>query len=335
MTLISILIPVYNSGKYLCKCLDSILSQTVQGYEVILVDDGSTDNSGNICDEYATKDSRFIVVHKNNEGVAKARITAFENSHGELITFIDSDDYVSPEYLERLSKPLLENSADIVSCNYFLENNGRIDPSIKKLSGTYCGTEIKEFILRHYFYDKQCHGYGMTVFLWGKMIKRKNVLDGLNCGVGMWYAEDQISAFKILRESSKLVLIMDKLYFYVQHDSQASKKYDESLWSNIIHLLHEYQKIDENILLNEGLRLRFYIQIRNITFMKMAKAPISRKEYIRHLSTVMSHPQILLFFEPWSIDLDYKDKIIYWLLKIKFLNLYYFLTKVYQFAKSI
>lgn len=335
MSLISILIPVYNTEKYLCRCLDSILSQTVQDYEVILVDDGSIDDSGKICDEYVTKDSRFLVVHKNNEGVAKARITAFENSHGKLITFIDSDDYVSPEYLERLSKPIIEDCADIVSCNYYLEDNGRIGPSIKKLSGTYCGTEIKDFISRHYFYDKQCHGYGMTVFLWGKMIKRENVLDGLYCGLGMWYAEDQISAFKILQNSSKLVLIADKLYYYVQHDNQASKKYDESLWKNIIHLLHAYQKIDENIILNEGLRIRFYIQIRNITFMKMAKAPISRKEYLRHLSTVMSHPQILLFFEPWCIDLDNKDKIIYWLLKFKLFNLYYLLTKSYQFVKTI
>lgn len=93
--LISIIVPVYNVEPYIRKCLDSILSQTYTNWEAILVDDGSTDQSGAICDEYAKKDARFVVVHKQNEGVAKARITAFEHSKGELITFIDSDDYVS------------------------------------------------------------------------------------------------------------------------------------------------------------------------------------------------------------------------------------------------
>ena len=92
--LISIIVPVYNVEPYIRKCLDSILSQTYYNWEAILVDDGSTDQSGAICDEYAKKDARFVVVHKQNEGVAKARITAFEHSRGQLITFIDADDYV-------------------------------------------------------------------------------------------------------------------------------------------------------------------------------------------------------------------------------------------------
>ena len=116
MPKISIIVPVYKVEKYLRRCLDSIVAQTFTNWECILVDDGSPDNSGKICDEYAEEDARFRVIHKQNEGVAKARLTAFENSQGELITFIDSDDYVSELYLEKLSKPILEDNADMVSC---------------------------------------------------------------------------------------------------------------------------------------------------------------------------------------------------------------------------
>ena len=115
--LVSIIVPVYNVEPYLRKCLDSILAQTYQNWECILVDDGSKDCSGAISDEYANKDNRFIVVHKQNEGVTKARITAFDHSKGELVTFVDADDYVESEYVEKLSKPIVEENVDMVSCN--------------------------------------------------------------------------------------------------------------------------------------------------------------------------------------------------------------------------
>ena len=96
---VSIIVPVYNTEKYLRPCLDSIQAQTFTDFEAILVDDGSTDSSGIICDEYAAQDSRFVVVHKKNEGVAKARDYGFNKSIGEYVTFVDSDDYISLNYV--------------------------------------------------------------------------------------------------------------------------------------------------------------------------------------------------------------------------------------------
>ena len=106
-TAISIILPVYNTEKFLRPCLDSIVAQTFTDFETILVDDGSTDGSGGICDEYAMKDDRFVVVHKQNEGVAMARITGFEHSKGDYITFIDSDDIVNPLYLKKLYNTII------------------------------------------------------------------------------------------------------------------------------------------------------------------------------------------------------------------------------------
>ena len=139
---------------YIRPCLDSILAQTYTNFEAILVDDGSKDGSGRICDEYAVKDSRFVVMHKDNEGVARARITAFEHSKGELITFIDSDDYVSPLYLEELSKPIFEEDADMVSCDFYYDRSGKISKSTGFLTGMYEDDKLKDFITNHFFMIK-------------------------------------------------------------------------------------------------------------------------------------------------------------------------------------
>ena len=134
---ISIIVPVFNVEKYLRPCLNSILSQTYSNFEAVLVDDGSTDTSGTICDEYAERDNRFVVIHKKNEGVAKARIIAFEHSTGELITFIDADDHVNIQYIEKLAKPIIEENADMVSCNFYNVIDGKYKEAPARLYGTY------------------------------------------------------------------------------------------------------------------------------------------------------------------------------------------------------
>lgn len=111
--LVSIIIPVYNVEKYIVQCLDSVLEQSYNNIEVILVDDGSTDKSGDICDEYVTKDKRFKVIHKDNEGVSAARNVGMNASNGEFICFSDADDYLMPDYIEYLLSIAMANNTDI------------------------------------------------------------------------------------------------------------------------------------------------------------------------------------------------------------------------------
>ena len=317
MPKISIIVPVYNVEKYIRPCLDSIIVQTYQDWECILVDDGSTDGSGAICDEYAKKDSRFVVVHKQNEGVAKARITAFEHSKGELITFIDSDDYVSPEYLVKLSNPILEDDADMVSCDYCKVENDVIKMPRAKLTGIYEKGQITEFIKKHYFYDETTNGYGMTCFLCTKMIKREYVEEGLNEGVSMWYAEDQIAVFHILQRCRKLFLLSDRMYFYVQHQGQAMKKYDYSLWENLILLMERYQNLDKKNVAEKGRQYRTWWHIKRTIREKMLNANISANEFCHHLSKMRSHPYMKKFFLPCYVDDTWISNVDYWLLKMK------------------
>ena len=122
MSLISIIIPVYKVEKYIHRCVDSILAQTFTDFELILVDDGSPDNCGKICDEYAEKDSRIVVIHQENGGLSAARNAGldwvFEHSDSQWISFVDSDDYVYPHYLEKLYQAVVENNTNISMCNF-------------------------------------------------------------------------------------------------------------------------------------------------------------------------------------------------------------------------
>ena len=120
--LISVIVPVYKVEKYLKKCVDSLICQSYPNLEIILVDDGSPDNCGKICDEYAKKDDRVVVNHKENGGLSDARNAGldwiFSNSDSEYVTFIDSDDWVSEYYLEKMYSALMSDGADLSICNF-------------------------------------------------------------------------------------------------------------------------------------------------------------------------------------------------------------------------
>ena len=124
--MISVIIPVYNSEKYLAACLESVLSQTLQDFEVILVDDGSNDKSLSICLEYQSNHSNVKVVSKTNEGPGLTRQRGIEESKGEYITFVDSDDWVDPTYLEKMYYVLVRNKVDLVKCNCVLHHGKSI-----------------------------------------------------------------------------------------------------------------------------------------------------------------------------------------------------------------
>ena len=122
---ISVIIPIYNVEKYLEKCIDSVLAQTYRNIEIILVDDGSTDKCADICDSYLKKDSRVKVIHKVNGGLSSARNAGLDIAEGDFISFVDSDDFIEKEMLEKLYEALMEADADMAVCNFrWIDTNG-------------------------------------------------------------------------------------------------------------------------------------------------------------------------------------------------------------------
>ena len=135
---VSVIVPVYKVEKYLKKCIDSILNQTYRDLEVILVDDGSPDQCGTICDRYGREDSRVHVIHKENGGLSDARNTGVERASGEYILFVDSDDYIEPELVEKTVKAAEKTGCDLVMFDYIREEENLAFPAIRSCRKDRC-----------------------------------------------------------------------------------------------------------------------------------------------------------------------------------------------------
>lgn len=205
--MISVIVPVYNVEKYLSRCLDSILNQTYKNFEVILFNDGSTDTSGKICDEYAFHNDKIKVIHSENGGLSNARNKGTEASVGEYITFVDSDDLIHTKYLEILMGLIEENNADISCCNFnFFDDNSIIDfDNIPGDKECFNGMDATEEML----YGK-IHGSSACAIL----LKREIAVN--NKFMPGKYHEDDLISFKYFISANKVAYTSQKLYFYYQ-----------------------------------------------------------------------------------------------------------------------
>ena len=187
MTQVSIIVPVYNVKKYLRRCVDSILTQTFTDFELLLVDDGSTDSSGKICDEYKDKDDRIRVFHKENGGVSSARNLGLDNARGRWITFVDSDDWIKNDYLS--SMVIRSTDADLIMSSFETTNEIKVcDNKIK--DEFFENTSIKNFVERYIYTATLCSP-------WCKLFK-KSLIDGLRFNEKISFAEDTIFVFEYL-----------------------------------------------------------------------------------------------------------------------------------------
>ncbi|ETI67555.1 glycosyltransferase family 2 protein [Neobacillus vireti] len=225
---ISIIVPIYNVENYLRKCVDSILSQTFKDFELILVDDGSPDNCGIICDNYAESDQRIKVVHKENEGVSSARNTGIRMAKGKYIGFIDSDDYIDNRMYEILYTSAELHSSDVVVCDLLKVHGDEV--SVKKYK--------KEFSLLHYsniealnqLYTNEPEKAAVWVYSWNKLYKSWLFKD-IRFSAGKIY-EDEFIAHKILYHSTKITYVPETLYYYFQRTNSyigsefSTKKFD-------------------------------------------------------------------------------------------------------------
>lgn len=205
--LISVIVPVYNIEKYLEKCVTSIVSQTYSNLEIILVDDGSTDQSGFLCDVYAEKDDRIHVIHKANAGLSDARNVGIENSKGKYISFVDSDDYIDSAYVESLYHTLMHFSADISICNFSkVYEQGRTDDYVVASHAVITGKQaIQKLSERDSIY---------YIVAWNKLYKRE-LFANVKFPVGR-INEDEFVIHRLFGQCDKIACLKDVLYFYYQ-----------------------------------------------------------------------------------------------------------------------
>lgn len=212
--LISVIVPVYKVEKYLEKCVDSIISQTYDNLEIILVNDGSPDKCPHICDRYKETDGRIKVIHKENGGLSSARNAGLAMCSGEYIAFIDSDDCIAEDYIEKLYSAMETENADIAICDFLY--TGLLAQYNKKYNSLRFPRFIangREMLHRYYEYE---NGTALVV-AWGKLYRRE-LFRTLRYPVGRIH-EDEFVFAELMLNCKKAVWIEDKLYFYLQREN--------------------------------------------------------------------------------------------------------------------
>lgn len=207
--LISIIVPVYKAEEYIARCIESIQYQTYENLEIILVDDGSPDKSGQICDEYAKDDERIVVIHQENKGISGARNSGLDIAKGEYIGLVDSDDFIHPDMYAKLMKNLLKNDAQIAMCRYQNTYDSEMDEHIAE------GTA--NVITREEAFDElfRYHSIAMIV-VWNKLYKRE-LFDHIRYPQDKIY-EDERTTYQLIYAAEKMVCINSPYYYYFQSD---------------------------------------------------------------------------------------------------------------------
>lgn len=214
--LISVIIPVYKTGKYLPECINTLLAQTYQNFEILLINDGSPDDSGQVCDKLALTDDRIRVFHKENGGVSSARNLGLDNAKGEYIAFVDSDDGVSPTFLEERYRNAVETGSDASICDFQLvEEDAPFTPpedkeypvlSFPRLEGTRNAIVCK-------YYAGSC---------WSPLFKRK-LVENVRFRTDVHFAEDVLFVIDALLRADKICYTRKPMYYYVAHPTSSSR----------------------------------------------------------------------------------------------------------------
>lgn len=270
--IISVVIPVYNVEKYLRECLDSVVNQTYKNLQIILVDDGSTDSSGKICDEYADKDSRITVIHQENAGAGAAKNTGLELISGEYLSLIDSDDYIEKNMYEVMLNYLEEKNVDVVQCCFdeFYVN--------KKIKKNFCFYPEKSRVFSSYKYLYEMLSDWKYAVFWNKLFKT-SLLKDIRFPEGR-KIDDEFFTYKLICNAKKIANINDCFYHYRMRSNSVMNKNQSKIL-----LLDRIDAFKE--------RYEYVSQ----------KYPAQRKVFYQHLC------EYLLFYHNDLTDQDIKNEL--------------------------
>lgn len=260
---VSVIVPVFNREDYIIDCIESLISQTYDYIEIILVDDGSTDRSGILCDNYAGIDNRIKVIHKTNGGHQSARNAGLICSSGDYITYVDSDDWVDKDYIEKLIEGVEQFDADIViAAGYMNEAENGVTKVFAKLpSGFYSGDKLLNFFYSHMLsFSSDCLEYGVHPFMCNKLFKRSIISQvQLSAPIDIVKGEDVMCTYPCLLMADKIAVLSISSYHYRRwNGSITMQKTFESIEDLVFRhncIKKQFEKVD----FSEAIKNQFYI----------------------------------------------------------------------------
>ena len=320
--LISVIVPIYNVEKYIKKAVDCIVRQTYDNIEIILVDDGSTDNCGLICDEYYKKDNRIKVIHKENGGASEARNAGIEIAKGEYFAFIDPDDWIENNMIEVLYNNIKKYDADISICEYVKENiKGKV---LKKKNET---KEIQIFNKKNSLYELITQK-NITNHPWNKLYKKK-LFSEIRYPKGK-LLEDISTTYKLFENSNKIVYQNISLYHYIKRGSSALgsmtekgiNDLEDATFSRNKYLLNKYPDLYDIITIDNlrNVKSLYYFSIFG-NYNKLYRS-LKFKKYYNEYKTIYKKYKSKIQEDKKSIRLFYTSKNVYilWIHIKKWIN---------------
>lgn len=292
--LVSIIVPIYNTKEYLSVCLDSILNQTYKKIEIILVDDGSTDGSLDICKDYAKRDSRIYVFQGSHKGLVEARKIGIKKSHGIYCIFVDSDDWIAKNLVESMILLTYDNSVDIINYNIKSVNNSKTTEwNYTVPQGVYENQSL-ENIYKKMMFDFEKGRPGIIQSLWSKMIKREVLWKSIRyVDSRITLGEDAAVVYHAMLIAKKIVVIYDYLYFYRIHigsmyNSKSIdifnkiyifQKYMQSIFANCNkkYILNEQLQAYLTLFINKGMSDLLSLKMHNLYHIPFYLPEIGRK----------------------------------------------------------
>ena len=345
--LISIIIPIYNSEKYIKRCIDSIINQSYKNIEIILIDDGSTDNSRNICEKYSSIDSRFKILSKKNGGVSSARNVGVKNAKGEYIMFVDADDWLEKDAIITLYNTLKEHNVDIVRGNFYCNNDKRnfkieIQNKYENIKIKKNDKKLKIEIINDLLLGK------LKAFVWLLLIKKEIIVSNkILFNTNISFMEDLIFYIRLISIDNISFYMLDKdIYCYYFNNNSASKsKSQNKIIENIENVL-SVNKIVREILynskmLNEETQTRmctanfniimnYYFSLYKVNKIKNLKEFLEKIIENKEFEFIMKN--INYRFMPIHYRLQY---FITKYKKIDILIFYYKIRKIFSLIKDI
>ncbi|MEH7076819.1 glycosyltransferase family 2 protein [Neobacillus drentensis] len=324
---VSVVIPVYNVESYLQRCVDSILNQTFQDFEIILINDGSKDNSGQICDEYAQKDKRIKVIHKKNARVSAARNDGIKIAKGKYLSFIDSDDWIEPEMYQVMVNKAEELNLDVIMCDYKKKSNNYEYKRTQPIrEGYYSKDDIKNELFRCLIMFENIE-FPPTISNWVclfniKFLKRNN----LYYDEDIHYCEDSILGSKIMYHAASFYYFKNHYYYnYFYNPASTTNTYNENKWN-------AYLKINERLKIYFGNTFEYdftrQIKINMLYFTlntlgQLKYSGYDSKERLSRIQKIILHPKVTEIFEDFKLpNVSWKMKVAILLIKFKFVRLY-------------
>lgn len=282
--MVSVIVPVYNIEDYLKECLDSLRNQSYRDIEIILIDDGSSDRSGKICDAYAAMDMRIKVIHKENEGVSSARNAGLEIMQGDYVLFADGDDWLDTNMIQELFESMQKSEAQMAICDTYQTDGTNFE--VRNL--------FKYAKNKKIFYEKEIYDIiKYTATLWNKLIERKCIED-IRFDTKISYGEDLLFLVQILKNVNKIVIVNKPLYYYRNSrvGNVASSSINNSYMEFIDTTYIIYKMLmEKNYQIAATIRLSYALN-RTIEFIPVSEIYQSKK-YLRKIKNILrNNPEI-------------------------------------------